>query len=101
MLRATATRCTRATSRGRGGTPPLAGSVINVQGVARPGNVVHVRTAKGRTVGAARPDSGGVNVVTVPARSAIVLDTAVAGPGALALITGSALRAVQVLPDDV
>lgn len=57
--------------------PPLAGSVINVQGVALPGNVVHVRTAKGRTVGAARTDSGGVNVVTVPARSAIVLDTQV------------------------
>jgi hypothetical protein len=45
-------------------------------------------------VGTTFTNSRGVFVVTVPARSSIVLDTAVAGPGGLVLDTGSSALTV-------
>lgn len=63
--------------------------MVDSHDVGAPGNAVHVRTAAGRTVGTAFTNSAGVCVVTVPARSANVVDTTEAGPGGLALNTGS------------
>jgi hypothetical protein len=70
-------------------TVPLEGCVFNAQWGGAPGVAVHARTADGRTVGTAFTNARGVYVMSVPARSAVVLDTAMTGPGELSINTGS------------
>jgi len=70
-------------------TVQVEGCVINSQWVGAPGTAVHVRSADGHMLGTAFTNSRGVYVVTVPARTAIVVDTAVTGAGGLPLDTGS------------
>ena len=67
----------------------LEGCVVNSEWMGASGRAVHVRTADGRIVGTAFTNPSGVFVVTVPARTAIVLTTVAAGPGEIALDTGS------------
>jgi hypothetical protein len=57
--------------------------------VGAPDTAVHVRTADGRLVGTTATNWRGVFVVTIPARSALVLDTDATGRGEIALNTGS------------
>lgn len=66
------------------------GCVVNSEWMGAPGTAVHVRTADGRIVGTAFTNRRGIFVVSVPARTAIVLTTVAAGPGEIALDTGSA-----------
>jgi hypothetical protein len=75
-------------------TVRLEGCVVSSDWTGMADTAVHARTADGRAVGTAFSDTRGVFVLTVPARSAIVLDTAVAGPGGLTLTTGT--RALSV-----
>jgi hypothetical protein len=70
-------------------TVPLEGCVFNAQWSGAPGVAVHARTADGRTVGTAFTDARGVYVMRVPAQSAVVLDTAMTGPGELSINTGT------------
>ncbi|MBI3368487.1 MAG: hypothetical protein HY021_08610 [Burkholderiales bacterium] len=70
-------------------TVRLEGCVVNSQWMGAPDIAVHLRTADGRVVGTAFTNRKGVFVVTVPAQSSIVLDTAASGPGELALFTGN------------
>jgi hypothetical protein len=72
----------------------LEGCVVGTDWLGAADTAVHVRTADVRTVGTTFTNSRGVFVVTVPARSSIVLDTAVAGPGGLVLDTGSSALTV-------
>lgn len=72
----------------------LEGCVVGTDWLGAADTAVHVRTADGRTVGTTFTNSRRVFVVTVPARSSIVVDTAVAGPGGLALDTGSSALTV-------
>jgi hypothetical protein len=67
----------------------LEGCVVDNQWLSAAGAAVHVRSADGRTLGSVYTDARGVFVVKVPARSAIVVATDWAGPGALALRTGN------------
>jgi hypothetical protein len=70
-------------------TVPLEGCVFNAQWGGASGVAVHARGADGRTLGTAFTNARGVYVMRVPAQSAVVLDTAVAGPGELSINTGS------------
>jgi hypothetical protein len=70
-------------------TVQLEGCVFNAQWGGAPGVAVHARTADGRTVGTAFTNARGVYVMRVPAQSAVLLDTAVAGPGELSINTGT------------
>ncbi len=81
---ALASRQTAATA-----TVQLEGCVVDSQWMSAPATAVHVRRADGRVVGTAFTNRRGVFVMTVPARTDIVLDTAVAGPGEMAFNTGS------------
>ena len=67
----------------------LEGCVVDALWLGAPGVTVHARGADGRAIGAAFTDSRGVFQIMVPARSRIVVDTAMAGPGGLELDTGS------------
>jgi predicted small secreted protein len=67
----------------------LEGCVVNSQWGGAPDTAVHVRTADGRLLATVFTGRQGVFVVTVPTRSAIVLDTDVAGAGEITLNTGS------------
>ena len=67
----------------------LEGCVVDALWLSVPGVTVHARGADGRAIGAAFTDSRGVFQITVPARSRIVVDTAMAGPGGVELDTGS------------
>ncbi len=70
-------------------TVQLEGCVFNAQWGGAPGVAVHARTADGRTVGTAFTNARGVYVMRVPAQSAMVLDTAITGPGELSINTGT------------
>jgi|JI102314A1RNA_FD_contig_31_3373203_length_695_multi_3_in_0_out_0_2 hypothetical protein len=65
----------------------LEGCVIDALWLGAPGTAVHARSADGRTLTTAMTDARGVFVMTVPARSAIVLDTDFAGGGEVSLNT--------------
>ena len=67
----------------------LEGCVVTADSMAARDTPVQVRTADGRMVGTAFTDDRGVFVVTVPARSGIVLATAMGGSGEFALNTGN------------
>jgi hypothetical protein len=67
----------------------LAGCVVNADWMGAGGTAVHVRTADGRAVGTVFTNPRGDFVITVPARAAVVLDTLVAGPGGIAIDTGT------------
>jgi hypothetical protein len=72
----------------------LEGCVVDAQWMGAAGVAVHVRTADGRAVGTAYTNTRGVFALSVPARSGIVVDTAVDAQGGLALQTGSAALSV-------
>lgn len=65
------------------------GCVVNSQWKGAPNLAVQARTEDGRVLGTTFTNQRGVFTMTVPAQSAIVLDTALSGPGQLALTTGS------------
>jgi hypothetical protein len=67
----------------------LEGCVVDSKYMGVSGAAVHVRTSNGRVVGTALTNADGVYVVTVPARSSILVDTTVGGAGGLSLNTGS------------
>lgn len=67
----------------------LEGCVVTSQWMGEPDRAVHARTADGRIVGTAFTNRQGVFVITVPARSDVLLDTTFAGPGEISLKTGS------------
>jgi hypothetical protein len=66
----------------------LEGCVVSPEWMGAPGTAVHVRTADGRIVGTAFTNPRGVFVVTVPARTDIVLTTVAAGSSEISLNTG-------------
>jgi hypothetical protein len=72
----------------------IEGCVVNSQWGGARDTAVHLRTADGRVLGTAFTNRQGVFVATVPARSAIVLDTAASGPGEIVLNTGNDSMAV-------
>jgi len=67
----------------------LEGCVVDAQWMGAAGVAVHARTADGRAVGTAFTNPRGVFVMTVPARSGIVVDITSDAQGGLALNTGS------------
>ncbi len=83
-------------------TVQLEGCVVDGQWLSAPGVAVHVRTADGRTVGTAFTDARGVFALAVPARSALLVATDWAGPGALILNTGNgAVSVAACLPTNL
>lgn len=69
---------------------PLEGCVVDALWLSAPGVAVHARASDGRAIGTTFTDSRGVFRMNVPARSSVVVDTAVSGEGGLVLDTGSA-----------
>ncbi|MBL8306310.1 MAG: hypothetical protein JNM33_06415 [Rubrivivax sp.] len=67
----------------------LEGCVVDAQWLSAPGVAVHVRSAAGQALGTAVTDSRGVFRLAVPARTRIVVDTAVGGQGGAVLDIGS------------
>ena len=67
----------------------LEGCVVDAQWMGAAGVAVHARTSDGRAVGTAFTNPRGVFVMTVPARSGIVVDITSDAQGGLALNTGS------------
>jgi len=77
----------------------LEGCVVDSQWLSAAGVAVHVVLADGRAVGTAYTNAQGVFALKVPARSALVLSTDWAAPGAMMLNTGSqAMSASACLP---
>jgi hypothetical protein len=72
----------------------LEGCVVNSEWMGASDTAVHVRTADGRALDTVLTNGRGEFIMTVPARTAIVLTTIVAGPGDLALDTGSESRSL-------
>lgn len=67
----------------------LEGCVVDTQWLGAAGVAVHARMADGRAVGSAHTDSRGVFVLSVPARSAVVVQMVDDAQGGLAVDTGS------------
>lgn len=67
----------------------LEGCVVDALWLSAPGVAVHARGTDGRALGTAITDSRGVFQMTVPARTGVVVDTAVGGTGGMVLDTGS------------
>ena len=77
----------------------LEGCVVDRQWLSAAGVAVHVVLADGRAVGTAYTNARGVFALKVPARSAVVVSTDWAAPGALMLNTGSqAMSVAACLP---
>lgn len=66
----------------------LEGCVVNSEWMGAAGAAVHVRTPDGRAVGTVFTNPRGDFVMTVPARTTVLLDTVVAGAGGIAIDTG-------------
>jgi len=67
----------------------LEGCVVDALWLSAPGVAVHARSADGHAIGAAITDGRGVFQMTVPARSRIVVDTAIGGQAGAVLDIGS------------
>lgn len=67
----------------------LEGCVVDALWLSAPGVAVHVRTAEGRTVGAAFTNARGVFEISVPAHAALVVDTGTGMQDHMPLMTGS------------
>ena len=79
----------------------LEGCVVDSQWLSAAGVPVYVALADSRAVGTAYTDARGVFVLKVPARSAVVVSTDWAAPGALMLNTGSqAMSVAACLPSN-
>lgn len=72
----------------------LEGCVVDRQWLSAAGVAVHVVLADGRAVGTAYTNAQGVFALKVPARSAVVVSTDWAAPGALMLNTGGQAMSV-------